>query len=109
MELQVQRELGKDLMLDVGCIGTRGLDIVSLQLNQSVPGPCAQTTRYPSYALNPFLITERRATDFRFEAFNAFNRANFNNPNATIGTSSAGVISGTGPARILQASLKVIF
>jgi len=56
-----------------------------------------------------FVITERWATDFRFEAFNAFNRANFNNPNATIGTSSAGVISGTGPARILQASLKVIF
>jgi len=73
------------------------------------PGPVRKPLRYPSYALNPFLITERRATDFRFEAFNAFNRANFNNPNATIGTSSAGVISGTGPARILQASLKVIF
>jgi hypothetical protein len=56
-----------------------------------------------------FVITERWATDFRFEAFNAFNRANFNNPNATIGTAQAGIISGTGPARIMQAALKVIF
>jgi hypothetical protein len=56
-----------------------------------------------------FVITERWATDFRFEAFNAFNRANFNNPNASIGTAQAGIISGTGPARIMQAALKVIF
>jgi hypothetical protein len=41
--------------------------------------------------------------------FNAFNRANFNVPNASIGSSSAGQISGTAAARVLQMALKVIF
>ena len=56
-----------------------------------------------------FPITERVRLNFRAEAFNAFNRANFNAPNATIGTASAGVISSTQPARVLQLALKVVF
>jgi hypothetical protein len=56
-----------------------------------------------------FQIRERWKLSFRWEMFNAFNRANFNNPNATIGSSSAGQISGTLPARIMQIALKVTF
>ncbi|MCU1320901.1 MAG: hypothetical protein JWM43_550 [Acidobacteriaceae bacterium] len=56
-----------------------------------------------------FLLHERFGADFRAEAFNTFNRANFNNPNATIGTVSAGVISGTSPARVLQLAVKLNF
>jgi hypothetical protein len=56
-----------------------------------------------------FPITERLRLNFRAEAFNAFNRANFNAPNATIGTASAGVIRSTQPARVLQLALKVVF
>ena len=41
--------------------------------------------------------------------FNAFNRANFGNPNAAIGNVQAGQISGTAPARIQQAALKFLF
>lgn len=56
-----------------------------------------------------FRITERFGMDLRSEWFNAFNRANFNPPNATIGTAQAGVISSTLPARIIQMAVKFSF
>jgi hypothetical protein len=56
-----------------------------------------------------FVVTERIRADLRGESFNTFNRANFNNPNATIGTTTAGVISSTQSPRVLQVALKVAF
>lgn len=56
-----------------------------------------------------FFITERVSADLRGESFNTFNRANFNNPNATIGTTTAGVISSTQSPRVLQVALKISF
>ncbi len=56
-----------------------------------------------------FPITERVSLNLRGEAFNAFNRANFNNPNSSIGTAQAGIISSTLPARIVQVAAKVVF
>ena len=56
-----------------------------------------------------FPFGERRYVSFRWEMFNALNRANFGDPNAAIGNSVAGQISGTAAARIMQFGLKVIF
>ena len=56
-----------------------------------------------------FRVTERVRMSFRWEMFNSFNRANFNNPNVSIGTTSAGLVSGTLPARIMQMGLKIGF
>lgn len=56
-----------------------------------------------------FVFGDRFNADLRGEAFNLFNRANFNNPNATIGTASAGTISATSAARILQLAVKLNF
>ena len=56
-----------------------------------------------------FVINDRFSADLRGESFNSLNRANFNNPNATIGTTTAGVISGTQSPRVLQVALKVNF
>jgi hypothetical protein len=56
-----------------------------------------------------FRITERVGLHFRAEAFNAFNRTNFNAPNASIGTAQAGIINGALPARIIQLAVKVVF
>ena len=56
-----------------------------------------------------FAIGEKYKLTFRWEMFNAFNRANFGNPNAAIGNVQAGQISGTAPARIQQAALKFLF
>ena len=56
-----------------------------------------------------FKITERYGLSFRWEMFNAFNRPNFDVPNANIGSSVAGQVSGTAPARVMQAALKLVF
>ena len=56
-----------------------------------------------------FPIGERYRLSFRWEMFNAFNRANFDVPNAVIGNPVAGQISGTAPARVMQAALKLEF
>jgi hypothetical protein len=56
-----------------------------------------------------FPITERKYLSFRWEMFNAFNRANFSDPNSSIGSNVAGQISSTAPARIMQVALKVVF
>jgi hypothetical protein len=56
-----------------------------------------------------FPLGERLRLSFRWELFNAFNRANFGAPNAAIGSAVAGQISGTAPARIMQMALKLNF
>ena len=56
-----------------------------------------------------FRISERVRLQFRGEMFNTFNHANFSTPNATIGSSSAGTISATSPARVMQGGLKLLF
>lgn len=56
-----------------------------------------------------FKISEQTRLQFRWEMFNALNRANFNTPNASIGNAQAGQISGTAPARIMQLALKLSF
>jgi hypothetical protein len=56
-----------------------------------------------------FPVTEKLTLSYRCEMFNAFNHANFNVPNASIGSASAGQISGTAAARVFQMALKVIF
>jgi len=56
-----------------------------------------------------FKLRESVRLNYRWEMFNAFNRANFVIPNATIGSPVAGQISATAPARIMQMALKVSF
>jgi hypothetical protein len=56
-----------------------------------------------------FPINERFKLTYRWEMFNAFNRANFSVPNASIGNAVAGQISATAPARIMQMALKLTF
>jgi Carboxypeptidase regulatory-like domain len=56
-----------------------------------------------------FRITEQWRLSFRWEMFNAFNRANFGLPNSAIGNATAGQISSTAPARIMQLALKLSF
>ena len=41
-----------------------------------------------------FSITERMKFKLQWEAYNAFNRANYSNPNGNVDQSTAGVISG---------------
>jgi hypothetical protein len=56
-----------------------------------------------------FYFRERWNLSFRWEMFNAFNRANFSTPNAQIGNRNAGQIASAGAARIMQMALKLTF
>jgi len=57
-----------------------------------------------------FPITEKLRLQFRGEFFNLFNHPQFDLPNPTIGSPSAGVISGTvGTPRDIQFSLRLFF
>jgi hypothetical protein len=55
------------------------------------------------------VFRDRYDLDIRGESFNSFNRANFDNPGSTIGNATAGVISGTGAARVMQVAVKLAF
>jgi hypothetical protein len=57
-----------------------------------------------------FPITKRQLIQFRLEAFNVFNRINYNNPNATI-TAGAnfGKLLSAGDPRVLQIGVKYLF
>ncbi|MBT9332412.1 TonB-dependent receptor [Paracidobacterium acidisoli] len=57
----------------------------------------------------PFHKMEGERLQFRAEAFNLLNRVNFNNPNATISSKSAGTITSANDPRILQFALKYMF
>lgn len=52
---------------------------------------------------------EKWNLQLRFEAFNVINRANFYSPGVAFGNPQFGVINSTGPARILQVAVKLIF
>lgn len=54
-------------------------------------------------------IRESASLQFRLEAFNLFNRPNFNNPAASLGASNFGRISSVGQARKLQGGIKILF
>lgn len=54
-------------------------------------------------------FTESKALDLRFEAFNIFNHAQFQNPNGSIDSSNFGIITAANPPRILQIAGKFHF
>ena len=56
-----------------------------------------------------FYVTEDKYLQFRWEAFNALNHVNYNNPGTTLGTPDFGVIRSAGGARTMQIGLKFLF
>lgn len=54
-------------------------------------------------------ITESKSLEFRFEAFNIWNHAQFVNPGGGFGSGLFGVVSQARDARIMQAGLKFLF
>ncbi len=56
-----------------------------------------------------FAIREGIHLEFRAEFFNLFNRNNFGQPGAVLGTPAYGLIAAAGPSRVSQMSLKLVF
>ena len=59
--------------------------------------------------LRSFKTSESSRLEFRFEAFNAINHANFNVPGTSFGTPTFGVLTSALPGRSLQFGLKFYF
>jgi hypothetical protein len=59
--------------------------------------------------LKTFRMSDRFNLQFRAEAFNALNHANFSAPNTKFGTSTFGVITAAGLPRDIQLALKLAF
>ena len=54
-------------------------------------------------------ITESKSLEFRFEAFNIWNHAQFMNPSGVFGSNQFGFVSAARDPRIMQAGLKFLF
>jgi hypothetical protein len=54
-------------------------------------------------------LSETQAFQFRAEFFNVLNRANFNNPNATVTASTFGRVLSAADPRIIQFGLKFVY
>ncbi len=59
--------------------------------------------------LRKFQFTEGTALQFRAEAFNVFNHAQFNNPSGNWNSSSFGIVTSAKDPRIMQVALKFLF
>ena len=59
--------------------------------------------------LKDFSFSESKRLEFRAEAFNAFNHAQFNNPSGLINSGSFGLVLSARDPRILQLALKLLF
>jgi hypothetical protein len=72
--------------------------------------PARARTRHHGFVAREELPAVRRTQfQFRAEAFNLFNRPNFNNPNATFGTTNFGRITSAQSMRQMQLGAKILF
>jgi hypothetical protein len=56
-----------------------------------------------------FRVTEGKRLEFRWEAYNALNRVNYNNPSTNLASSQFGRITSAGTARYMQLALRFSF
>ena len=96
--------------------GIQGLVIVALcrafgfygnAMTGIIRGPGQEI--YNMALFKEFHITEANYFEFRAEAFNTFNHTNPNNPNATLGNSNYGKVTGAADPRIMELALRYRF
>jgi hypothetical protein len=93
------------------------LDITAYQVQPvNTPGNSARNSAWgPGFFttdlsfVKRFAIREQTQIDFRLEMFNAFNRTNYQNPSASFGSSTFGIISDAYDPRIMQAAIRFTF
>jgi hypothetical protein len=83
----------------LGTFGTSGRNILR--------GPGTEVVNFSTF--KNFPIAERLRFQFRFEAFNLFNRANFYNPIHTMDDPNYDTIQAARDPRVIQFGAKIIF
>ena len=82
-----------------GSVGNTGRNILR--------GPANVTVNFSTF--KNFRATEKLKVQFRFEAFNLFNRANFGAPSSGVNNVNFGRILSAADPRVLQLGLKLLF
>ena len=82
-----------------GTFGNSGQHILS--------GPGAATVDFSVFRI--VRLRERASLQIRGEFFNLFNRVNFGNPGATVGTANYGIITSAAAGRVIQFAMKFQF
>ena len=78
----------------------------NLGINSFV-GP--DTLQFDTALSRLFVLREKKKIEFRGEAFNILNRANFLNPTATLSSGNFGKILTANDPRIMQLAIKLMF
>jgi hypothetical protein len=93
--------------IDAACTGGAAIGAVGNANRRFFHGP--GIANWDMALLKETTITEGKILEFRFEAFNIFNHAQFQNPGGTLGTSSFGQVTAANDPRLMQVALKFRF
>jgi len=93
--------------VDAACTGGAAIGAVGNANRRFFHGP--GIANWDMALLKQTPITESKSIEFRFEAFNIFNHAQFQNPGGTLGSSSFGIITAANDPRLMQVALKFHF
>jgi hypothetical protein len=93
--------------VDANCTGGAAIGAVGNANRRFFHGP--GIGNWDMALLKETTITETKSLEFRFEAFNIFNHAQFQNPGGTLGASSFGLVTAANDPRLMQVALKFRF
>jgi carboxypeptidase family protein len=93
--------------VDAACTGGAAIGSVGNANRRFFHGP--GIANWDMALLKETPLTETKSLEFRFEAFNIFNHAQFQNPGGTFSTSSFGVVTAANDPRLMQVALKFRF
>jgi hypothetical protein len=93
--------------VDANCTGGAAIGSVGNANRRFFHGP--GIANWDMALLKDTPLTETKTLEFRFEAFNIFNHAQFQNPGGTLGTTSFGFVTAANDPRLMQVALKLRF
>jgi hypothetical protein len=93
--------------VDASCTGGAAIGSVGTASRRFFHGP--GINNWDMALLKNISFTEAKQLELRFEAFNVFNHAQFQNPGGTLGTSSFGLVTAANDPRLMQVAMKFRF
>ena len=102
------------LFLQEGCStpacpadGTQQIGVIGNANRRFFHGP--GINNWDMALLKNISITESKVLELRFEAFNVFNHAQFQNPGGDLATTSFGIVTAANDPRLMQVAMKLLF
>ncbi len=93
--------------IDTGCFHDTERGFFGNSSRAPISGP--GLNNFTIGVFKEFMITEARYVQLRLEMFNAFNHAQFRNPNGNVANRNFGLVSAARQPRIMQMALKFVF